>query len=152
VQRSSLCRSRRELSNEYLLAKIGADTAENEPPRSLGENYSIIFIRVLSRCMSGVPLPSPGRHGSQLSAPERFVGFLSNLMVPNVESHCSAWPFLRPRWFQANPRSRGQVHSPERQSKKKKKLIVVLDPEKDKFSYDLIYKNRCQKSPGTSWA
>ena len=25
-----MCRSRRELSNEYLLAKIGVDTAENE--------------------------------------------------------------------------------------------------------------------------
>ena len=25
------CRSRRELSNEYLVAKIGVDTAENEP-------------------------------------------------------------------------------------------------------------------------
>ena len=33
VQRSALCRSRRELSNEYLLAKIGFDTAENEPPK-----------------------------------------------------------------------------------------------------------------------
>ena len=31
VQRSALCRSRRELSNEYLLAKISVDTAENEP-------------------------------------------------------------------------------------------------------------------------
>ena len=36
VQRSALCRSRRELSkhsysNEYLLAKSGFDTAENEP-------------------------------------------------------------------------------------------------------------------------
>ena len=29
VQRSALCRSRRELSNEYLLAKFGFDTAEN---------------------------------------------------------------------------------------------------------------------------
>ena len=29
VQRSALCRSRRELSNEYLLAKIGFDTEEN---------------------------------------------------------------------------------------------------------------------------
>ena len=28
---SALCRSRRELSNEYLLAKIGVDTAEKEP-------------------------------------------------------------------------------------------------------------------------
>ena len=31
VQRSALCRSRRELSDEYLLAKFGFDTAENEP-------------------------------------------------------------------------------------------------------------------------
>ena len=31
VQRSALCRSRRELSNEYLLAKFALDTAENEP-------------------------------------------------------------------------------------------------------------------------
>ena len=31
MQRSALFRSRRELSNEYLLAKIGVDTAENEP-------------------------------------------------------------------------------------------------------------------------
>ena len=31
MQKSALCRSRRELSNEYLLAKFGFDTAENEP-------------------------------------------------------------------------------------------------------------------------
>ena len=31
VQRSALCRSPRELSNAYLLAKIGVNTAENEP-------------------------------------------------------------------------------------------------------------------------
>ena len=31
VQRSALCRSRRELSNAYLLVKFGFDTAENEP-------------------------------------------------------------------------------------------------------------------------
>ena len=31
VQRSALCRSRRELSNEYLLAQFGFDTAEDEP-------------------------------------------------------------------------------------------------------------------------
>ena len=33
VQRSALCRSRRELSNEYLLAKVGFDTAENKPKK-----------------------------------------------------------------------------------------------------------------------
>ena len=31
VQRSALCRPRRELSNAYLLATFGFDTAENEP-------------------------------------------------------------------------------------------------------------------------
>ena len=31
VQKSALCRSRRELSNAYLLAKFGFDTAEDEP-------------------------------------------------------------------------------------------------------------------------
>ena len=31
MQRSALCRSRRELSNKYLFAKFGFDTAENEP-------------------------------------------------------------------------------------------------------------------------
>ena len=31
MQRSALCRSRRELSNEYLFAQFGFDTAENEP-------------------------------------------------------------------------------------------------------------------------
>ena len=31
MERSVLCRSRRELSHEYLLAKIGVDTAENGP-------------------------------------------------------------------------------------------------------------------------
>ena len=36
VQRSALCRSRRELSNAYLLAKFGFDTAENEPPKVWG--------------------------------------------------------------------------------------------------------------------
>ena len=31
MQRSALCRSRRELSKSYLVAKFGFDTAENEP-------------------------------------------------------------------------------------------------------------------------
>ena len=38
MQRSALCRSLRELSNAYLLAKIGVDTAENEPLEVWGEN------------------------------------------------------------------------------------------------------------------
>ena len=37
-----MCRSRRELSNEYLLAKIGVDTAENEPLEVWGKIQFII--------------------------------------------------------------------------------------------------------------
>ena len=47
VQRSALCRSRRELSNEYLLAKIGVDTAENEPLEVWGkiiQYYSFVSL------------------------------------------------------------------------------------------------------------
>ena len=45
-------RSRQEVSNEYLLAKIGVDTAENEPLEVWG-NYSILFNRVLRHeCVS----------------------------------------------------------------------------------------------------
>ena len=33
-----MCRSRRELSNAYSLAKIGVDTAENDPLEVWGEN------------------------------------------------------------------------------------------------------------------
>ena len=45
-----MCRSRRELSNEYLLAKIGDDTAENEPLEVWGKifNINILFNRVLT--------------------------------------------------------------------------------------------------------
>ena len=36
------CRSRQELSNEYLLAQIGVDTAENEPLKVLRKIQFII--------------------------------------------------------------------------------------------------------------
>ena len=36
-----MCRSRRELSNEYLLAKVGVDTAENEPLEVWGKIFNI---------------------------------------------------------------------------------------------------------------
>ena len=42
-----MCRSQRELFNEYLLAKIGVDTAENEPLEVWGGNsiqYSIVSL------------------------------------------------------------------------------------------------------------
>ena len=39
-----MCRSRRELSNEYLLGEIGVDTAENEPLEVWGKiQFTIHF-------------------------------------------------------------------------------------------------------------
>ena len=41
---AKMCRSRRKLSNEYLLAKIGVDTAENEPLEVWGKiQFTIHF-------------------------------------------------------------------------------------------------------------
>ena len=47
-----MCRSRRKLSNAYLLAKIGVDTAENEPLEVWGENsiqYSLHSLLSMTR-------------------------------------------------------------------------------------------------------
>merc|ERR1712139_747023 len=49
---SALCRSRRELSNAYLLAKIGVDTAENEPLEVWGENSIQYSLHSLAPCLS----------------------------------------------------------------------------------------------------
>ena len=53
VQRGALCRSRRELSNEYLLDEIGVDTAENEPLEVWRENsiqYSFASLHLSRTC------------------------------------------------------------------------------------------------------
>ena len=44
VQRSALCRSRRELSNKYLLDEIGVDTAENKPLEVWGKSQFIFYL------------------------------------------------------------------------------------------------------------
>ena len=51
------CRSRQELSNEYLLAKIGVDTAENEPLKVWRKIQFIIH---------SPPWCSPSRHASSI--------------------------------------------------------------------------------------
>ena len=51
MQRTALCRSRRELSKEYLLAKIGVDTAENEPLEVWGkiiQYYSFVSLDTMA--------------------------------------------------------------------------------------------------------
>ena len=62
MQRSALCRSRRELSNEYLLAKIGVDTAENEPLEVWGKiQFTIHFTPYSGRGPRGGPAGREGR-------------------------------------------------------------------------------------------
>ena len=46
------CRSPQELSNEYLLAEIGVDTAENEHLK-VGRKFNSMFIRLLTRDRDG---------------------------------------------------------------------------------------------------
>ena len=48
-----MCRSRRELSNAYLLAKIGVDTAENEPLDVWGENSIQYSLHSLAGTLDG---------------------------------------------------------------------------------------------------
>ena len=55
MQRSALCRSRRELSNEYLLAKIGVDTAENEPLEVWGKIIQYYSFVSLGGTLAGEP-------------------------------------------------------------------------------------------------
>ena len=65
VQRSALCRSRRELSNEYLLAKIGVDTAENGPLKvcqKLTKNRKKVSTNVGPPTPCGLSNKRPGEH------------------------------------------------------------------------------------------
>ena len=69
-----MCRSRRELSNEHLLAKIGVDTAENELLQVLFniiQYYSIVSLdlarsleppRAVERGLGRGEAPVAGRH------------------------------------------------------------------------------------------
>ena len=65
MQRSVLCRSRRELSHEYLLAKFGFDTAENEP---LHVCEKIAKVRIKVRKNVGFRLAAAGAGCGDLRA------------------------------------------------------------------------------------
>ena len=53
-----MCRSRRELSNEYLLAKFGVDTAENEPckvcPLSVYRSLLLLLLQIADLTLCGI--------------------------------------------------------------------------------------------------
>ena len=59
VQRSALCRSRRELSNAYLLAKNGVDTAENEPCKVCRIPRTLWPVARRARCSRRSPRADP---------------------------------------------------------------------------------------------
>ena len=87
VQKSALCRSRRELSNAYFLAKFGFDTAENEPcqvchwpagtsepgswrsapPRGPARPPSFFFAASRPAVLSPAPSGSPAQLAAQLA-------------------------------------------------------------------------------------
>ena len=92
VQRSALCRSRRELSNEYLLAKIGVDTAEKEPLEVWGKIFNnfhkIQNFRQISDLFSQIWLKK--RHTSLFSGIWREIRkkFIKNSQKKMQNSNC----------------------------------------------------------------
>ena len=68
VQRSALCRSQRELSNAYFVAKFGFDTAENEPckicpiERCRSPTERGLVVRLVDRALGAAP-GGGGRRG-----------------------------------------------------------------------------------------
>ena len=61
MQRSALCRSRRELSNEYLLDEIGVDTAENELLEVWGKIIQYYSFVSLGAILRAAPQPAVAR-------------------------------------------------------------------------------------------
>ena len=56
MKTAELCRSRRVLENDTLIAKIGADTAANEPPKDpkTGYLYLLQMVILVDRYMSNL--------------------------------------------------------------------------------------------------
>ena len=82
-----MCRSRRELSNEYLLAKIGVDTAENEPLKVWGKIFNIIQTDPNS-IVSLVPFSIFSKFASTLST-------LLSVVLTNIFANMRAARYLQ---------------------------------------------------------
>ena len=71
MQRSALCRSRRELSNAYFVAKFGLDTAENEPCQVCPIELGLRGLHpVPPRLSRTAPTCSDFLSGDRLAAPD----------------------------------------------------------------------------------
>ena len=83
-----MCISRRELSNEYLLAKIGVDTAENEPLEVWGK-FNSLFIRLLKegplRFDAGLRAGLPSR-GAEAAPGARAAANFTGLVLGCIEA------------------------------------------------------------------
>ena len=73
-----MCRSRRELSNAYLLAKFGFDTAENEPSK-----VCPIPQRVQPASVAGLGAEQPVHEGHELVELDLSAGVL---VVPREDA------------------------------------------------------------------
>ena len=91
-----MCRSRRELSNAHLLAKIGVDTAENEPckvcPLSAYRSPRYYQIAVRELCSLETASGSLLRHSPFLgsavvSTPLQYPGAPSMIAVVSTETY-----------------------------------------------------------------
>ena len=91
MQRNALCRSRRELSNAYLLGTFGFDTAENEPSKVWPVRRRPTTRRTrrcASRCAAGRPLRVPddrvkvGSHG---------LAATSSTPIGKISTKCSSF-------------------------------------------------------------
>ena len=93
MQRSAFCRSRRELSNAYLLTTFGFDTAENEPCKvwpiaALAGSGSGVGERGASAPAAGASVGSAGRRPARRAG--RRAGKVRSLLL-----HCSIGQILQ---------------------------------------------------------
>ena len=78
MKSSALCRSRQELSNAYLVAKIGFDTAENEPAKKLKLSKKARYCAALRERVGLLRLAPDGRLLQRLPRfPAHLAGTLS---------------------------------------------------------------------------
>ena len=84
-----MCRSRRELSNEYLLAKIGVDTAENEPSKAACPGHPTHPVAQLNRSADG-PGQAGARHLRRVADSRRGVEGLAAARPLLAEAHALA--------------------------------------------------------------
>ena len=117
-----MCRSRRELSNAYLLAKIGVDTAENEPLEVWGENSIQYSLHSLARSrlrLTALNQPSPAGaallHGSPGGMRQTLQGSFSAVSTPIFASKYSLESSRRDLHnallctaLESNPKKRGK--------------------------------------------